>query len=977
MKKLLTAFILMFSLLIGLLSFSGCTQEDTMGYVTRGQWVAMLSEKFGLDTYHSNTPHYSDVTASDELFSAVQSAVEWGILSVYSKNTLDIDKLVTRQEVANTAAIAAGFNAPEDSQAAVKYAIANSIIQSSKNLQGHMTQEECVAAVEAAQSVYLNDPGEEKMVVVPNKDIVDLRSISGDNITASETEITFSSAVSGEVTQDAAGNSVATIYSGNGIVRVQAGTVLVTTSSPQHPMGIAYKITAIASVNGETVVTTESPTLADLYEELDVHTTVSANPDYIIWANGVSAVAASANGLSSAGTDEYSIQLLSHQDDSPKAVYLGQNTYSTSMSRDFTFQEGEHQKTWTGNNSGVLGSDANAAAFENTNFVHTDTPSIEDFNGSKDSWTKSLDNENKFSAGYKITGNISINSLSITTDVEYHKADLLLWEVDTPIPEAASLQISSDISATLKLEGNLNEQLKIATIPIPIVATGLVVSVDLYLYVDASGALQVQAALNYNAKAEWQSGVQLKRTQRSTTKADLELAVDIDFGGDLAASLGAFGLDIMDVGAKVGGNLSASAYVEGKCEEDAKDGVTTLNYQESIHTKADLYAPIVTLYAGSSGTLLGDLGVGGSWEVVGKGNGAACFPLVDNDWGFWNKTVTLDENGEVIIPEVVLTNTYTTKAGRTTDFAYPSFSFDYPDSWNVTEENVIEQSQTVTLTNDRGASVEYFYLGIKNPGGLGWLMRQKNILKAANSNFFPSYSYVQDSNYSDLGEFMVAKVKTVGEMYLREESEYTPIDGGTVYAVLPETYIGEYDARGADMLALSFWYGGNVSLIAHPPRNGGEFTEQEVQEVMAILTSFRISSSKDLGIDFSALAGTYIPYFEMEYEGASNLTLFEDGSIIGTTKYGNGDAYPLTSSGEKPLSVVMNEDGSYTCILSWQKDFPSPGDLAHTEYRILPPNVPSFFWMSTEPDLNDGKTRIYYNHSGGGVNGILYYKADE
>lgn len=315
----------------------------------------------------------------------------------------------------------------------------------------------------------------------------------------------------------------------------------------------------------------------------------------------------------------YHIASLSTQNDTAEVGYLSQNTDFSVWSRDFEFSSGNYEKTWKSENSIVIGKSIGAQALEASNFVYNETPNIEDFKGSTSSWTINLKAENKFSAGYKITGNITINALTVTADVDFHKADILFWDVYTPIPESAYIQITSEISAALKLEGNLNERLKIADIPIPLGSTGLVVDVDLCLFVDASGSIQVQASLENSAKLEWEPLADFKHVAESEAKAEAQVAVNIDFGTDLAAALNVFGtLKIMDIGVKAGGNLSAGASVTGRCEVTVEDGTTTERYTESMNIEAKLYVPIVSIYTGSEDTVIGSLGAKGSWESSGK-----------------------------------------------------------------------------------------------------------------------------------------------------------------------------------------------------------------------------------------------------------------------------------------------------------------------------------------------------------------------
>jgi len=58
-------------------------------------------------------------------------------------------------------------------------------------------------------------------------------------------------------------------------------------------------------------------------------------------------------------------------------------------------KEGDYERTWDFPNPN-LGNDDSAQAFRKTNYVYTDTPNVNDFKDSKDSWKKYLDVENKY-----------------------------------------------------------------------------------------------------------------------------------------------------------------------------------------------------------------------------------------------------------------------------------------------------------------------------------------------------------------------------------------------------------------------------------------------------------------------------------------------------------------------------------------------------------------------------------------------------
>lgn len=664
MRKRWTGFITAFVILAGTLFFAGCgekAEKNKEGYVTRGQWIVMLAETFGMDTYGSDTPYYVDIDAGSDLFVPVQAAREWKVLSVWQTKKLEPDRLVTGEEAAGMAAIAAGFSVHDDqfdrkgnydSTAAVSYAIAQGILKPDKDLTENMTLEECEAALAAAQYLYLNQPVKEEIRAAVREDLVDFGEMPPDSIGIDGNIVTLSGGVA-KVAPDEHGGLQAAVQMGNEEVTLEAGSVFVTAPTAEYPFGIAYKVLSVQEADGEVRITTQPPSLAELYDELVVHATVSANPENIIWAEGVSAASAfrGENALHAEGSfapTRYPAGMLSSRNTASRLSGTEWQDNS-GYSYDFEFSSGAYEKTWSSRNSAVIGDGAGAQALEDSNFVYYNTPDIEDFNGSSDSWTRNLDMENKFSAGYKITGNLTIHALTVTTDVEYYKVDALLWEIETSIPESAALQVSSDISASLKLEGNLNERLKIATVPIPIAATGLTVSVDLYLYVDASGVLQVEASLGSVAKVEWEALAKLRHSVAAEAQSEVQMAVDIDFGAELAASLNAFGaVKIMDAGVKAGGSLEAEAGIIGSCEAVTEEGVTTQTYTESMYITSKLYVPIVSLYVGGEDSLIAKAGISGSWDIMGKDKGAHCITLIEEKWVIWTLQNVIGENGEQV-----------------------------------------------------------------------------------------------------------------------------------------------------------------------------------------------------------------------------------------------------------------------------------------------------------------------------------------
>ena len=197
-----------------------------------------------------------------------------------------------------------------------------------------------------------------------------------------------------------------------------------------------------------------------------------------------------------------------------------------------------------------------------------------------------------------------------------------------------------------------------------------------------------------------------------------------------------------------------------------------------------------------------------------------------------------EQSPPLTISDVELSNTYTTRFGEVNQITAPVFTFDYPAEWEIESEEVTPISETVVLSNGAGVTVTYWnFSGMRELAGPTRGLNDVNVTRVADANFIPGY--VQATSYSDLGEFGVTRLETVGTYDVMNGGEYSPVETVQIrYALLPESEIGErQEISRAGLPTFSFYYGGHISLIARSP--SGEFTKQEEKEVISILSSFK------------------------------------------------------------------------------------------------------------------------------------------
>ena len=651
MKRRLLTLLFSVSIVLPLLALASCAPGEQSGdsdqeELTRGEWIAQLGDAFGMDNYATEEPYFEDVTEDAPYYPYVQAAADWGVLSAFTDaDTLDPEEPVTYEEAAVMAALAAGWDLTEDQfledgtfdpSQAVAYAQEMGIMDPDTDPEERVTRSQGEIVTEAAKDVYLNAPVEEQANVVFNPDLVDFM----------DSPIGWNVGPGGELSTS--GGTVETEEDGTltvtmGTTELQEGSVVILPGTPEYPSGIAYKIENIREEGGQIVFDTVTPTLEDLYDELDYQGTVTADSADIIWAEGVTAGPAASGLSASKSGNSYQIHLLSSGVEN-RADPLGSLTVGSTAS--FSVGPGGVELSADGQASANLGSGEGALALAESNFSYEKTPSVEDFGGSTEPWSEPLEEKQKYSSGYEIYGNIALNDLSVTADVEFKKGWLFPSGIQT-----VSVIVNADISTTLGMEGTFSGEVPIAKIPIPLGPTGLTINIDLVLYADATGKLEVRASISSQAGVEYNGNGLVRSPATSHAQATAEVAINLDFGARLSGTLTAFAVvNIMDVGVDAGGNLEASAVVNGTCDVEEDNGITTLHYKESMDLNADLYVPMVSVYVGRGDTILGALGISKTWQVLTKDQ-AMHFVLLDHSWVFWEDTVIMDENGEILSTE--------------------------------------------------------------------------------------------------------------------------------------------------------------------------------------------------------------------------------------------------------------------------------------------------------------------------------------
>lgn len=182
---------------------------------------------------------------------------------------------------------------------------------------------------------------------------------------------------------------------------------------------------------------------------------------------------------------------------------------------------------------------------------------------------------------------------------------------------------------------------------------------------------------------------------------------------------------------------------------------------------------------------------------------------------------------------------YTTQFAKSNHITAPTFEFAYPNNWEIKEEIVNENEyiqEQIELTN---SNLKITYISLPRPlGGYGRKWIKAEAVEVAKSSFMPGY--VQGTDYSSLGEFVVAKIHETGFMMLDVDTDFQKTDN-YYYAVIPKSYLGEMEY--ADRLdGIGFNYGGKYhQYLFYAEIDSNKFTSEEEQEIIKILSSFKES----------------------------------------------------------------------------------------------------------------------------------------
>lgn len=548
MKRRMLSLLLIFSMLTGVLSLSGCGKTE-QNQMTRGDLLDMLCDEFGMYDYEQETPYLDSVPVDDPYFASVQKCVEWGILPA-DDLTYDVYAPATRGELAELAVNAGRLTDEADStESKLACAAELELVESGRNGKidenRKITREEARAALSTAQEIWADPNYEEYLEYELHNGVTEI----GVN-----ENITYPAVEDGLLlpADKAAGLTEGSIY----LARDAYGFVQ------------AHRVGAL-EVTGEGVLVTnrdEGLDIEDVFETIQYQE--SSTPDFsnsIVTDGGGNVLTADGTGASGV--------LFSETDEPAQAHFLGAGVQARQIGQ--TGGMGGRSLEFTVDGVKIKGSiSGDSIAFSAKGKINDEMS----FSASYELSDFKFDQKVDFSRGQLNYARLKLDYTAKNT-LKF-EAKLSATSVDNPGAfssttdyKSALMGVINDVAYDNSVSGfnydgmhakGCSKSIGIARIAIPGVhygVAGLVLEIKLEVSLTGSIELSVQIA-NPNG-IEYQRGAGVRVIKGNDIAADLKLQVSLEFliYAGLVASF--CGFNVADFGAKagIGGSVSSTVHL--------------------------------------------------------------------------------------------------------------------------------------------------------------------------------------------------------------------------------------------------------------------------------------------------------------------------------------------------------------------------------------------------------------------------------
>ena len=522
--------------------------------ITRSDWIIALGSSFGMTEYITEEPYFSDVDSSTELYPFLQSCAEWNIFEKAEGN-FEPDAEVSREFAIKTAVMSAEVlnHVTDDTvyEQCIDYAIKDGILSDdeAKNLNETIDYIEAQKIIDWAVDEYNNREFVEYSNVEVNENVIDLADVPMDIVIDEEQDTTT-------ITMPAE-------------QQFESGAVFYTAPTIEAPYGVAYKVAGVTTdAEGNQVYEVVQPDISDLYKELDFAVVAVPEAGSVITYEGVEiASIETPEEVINCGND-YSINYATGKLGDIVAQKVAKSP-EFGFTVNFTSGKPSLNAAWE-TALGKFTADISEAEAKDSKVNASKAGEL--FKKSSvlyknDGNNKVIDEVSaKFLGGYELTGSVKIKNIAVDVSAVPKKV------LGIPVGiKSVHVNTHYTVESSLKLKGKLESELKLATIPISTPIPGISVKIDVMVYLDANGEIEIKLVCDNDTNLTYSSG-NYKKTTTADTNASVEGSLSAEGGVALKVSPALAGWDIIDVKIKAGARIKYSSKLQSETVEEEEDG---------------------------------------------------------------------------------------------------------------------------------------------------------------------------------------------------------------------------------------------------------------------------------------------------------------------------------------------------------------------------------------------------------------------
>lgn len=460
------------------------------GDMSRGEWIKLYSEKFGMYNYVTEAPFFVDVSADNELFPYVQTCVENSVL-LQDSETLNIDEKMSLHEAITWLGRTYGEDyisrrtgkGTLENDDYLEYMLSIDEIKQYQNaLDKGFNRETAEAILDIVWESYMNREWENDSNIVYAKGVINLSDV---------TDYTYDGSTVNIKTNE----------------KLEQGKIIVLGATEDWETGLALKINEISGSDDTYIIKAEIPEFDEVVETLYVEMNELVGFENFIPEEGVTVVGntEAANYVSDLYNSRLNTINILNDYEIDKSIKGTVIKLEVNLSDEKIKISPQYEK---------YGIKADLTDI-NPNYYLNEEGKL----------------SSKFEKGVEIKGSIELSDVILKGSVGYKNKNVR-FDIDTGFKVKTGLKAEGNVKGKSFLLGKTSFRL----------AFGISAEMKVYLKVDFEGNISVSASITdtCNIKKEYNSGINTNSKSEFDNSTKIEASMEAKFGPDFVIK--AFGV---------------------------------------------------------------------------------------------------------------------------------------------------------------------------------------------------------------------------------------------------------------------------------------------------------------------------------------------------------------------------------------------------------------------------------------------------